>query len=140
MAAHGGNSNAYTSQENTVYYFDVQSDHLEKALDIFASFFICPLFAESSTTREINAVDSENSKNLQVDGWRSYQLMKSLAKADHPFAKFSTGNLKTLFDGPQAMGLNTRDLLLDFYDKFYSSNIMKVCVYGKESIETLGNV
>jgi insulysin len=63
---HGGYSNAYTAQENTVYYFDVNSSHLEKALDLFASFFICPLFSESSTGREINAVDSENSKNLQV--------------------------------------------------------------------------
>jgi insulysin len=63
---HGGYSNAYTAQENTVYYFDVNSGFLEPALDLFASFFTCPLFGESSTNREINAVDSENSKNLQV--------------------------------------------------------------------------
>lgn len=63
---HGGSSNAYTAQENTVYYFDVQSEHFTKALDLFASFFTCPLFTESATSREINAVDSENSKNLQV--------------------------------------------------------------------------
>ena len=29
LNSHGGFSNAYTSQENTVYYFDVQKDHLE---------------------------------------------------------------------------------------------------------------
>lgn len=66
LNSHGGFSNAYTSQENTVYYFDVQNDHIEGALDMFASFFTCPLLSDSSTTREINAVDSENTKNLQV--------------------------------------------------------------------------
>ena len=70
LNSHGGSSNAYTSQENTVYYFDVQNDHFEDALDLFASFFICPLFTESSTSREIQAVDNENTKNLQVDPWR----------------------------------------------------------------------
>lgn len=66
LNSHGGYSNAYTSQENTVYYFDVQNDAFEKALDMFSSFFKCPLFTESSTFREINAVDSENKKNLQA--------------------------------------------------------------------------
>jgi len=66
LNSHGGYSNAYTSQENTVYYFDVQNDAFEEALNMFSSFFICPLFTESSTLREINAVDSENAKNLQV--------------------------------------------------------------------------
>ena len=51
MNAHGGYSNAYTSQEDTVYYFDVQNAYFEGALDMFASFFWCPLFDESSTSR-----------------------------------------------------------------------------------------
>jgi len=66
LSNHGGFSNAYTAEENTVYYFDVQNDFFEGALDLFASFFTCPLFTESSTMREINAVDSEHNKNVQV--------------------------------------------------------------------------
>jgi insulysin len=66
---HGGSSNAYTDQEDTNYFFDVQNDFFEGALDIFAQFFISPLFTESATDRELKAVDSENSKNLQDDRW-----------------------------------------------------------------------
>lgn len=66
LNAHGGSSNAYTDDENTVYYFDIQNGFFNEALNLFASFFICPLFSESGVMREINAVDSENSKNLQV--------------------------------------------------------------------------
>lgn len=137
LASHNGYSNAYTDLESTVYYFDVQSDHLEHALDMFASFFTTPLFNESSVDREINAVDSENAKNLQSDMWRSYQLMKSLAKTNHPYSKFSTGNLKTLKESVELQQLNIRELLLDFYQTYYSANLMKVCVYGKEDLQTL---
>lgn len=39
-------SNAYTSMENTNYYFDIKQEHLSGALDRFAQFFIEPLFNE----------------------------------------------------------------------------------------------
>ena len=92
----GGMSNAYTTNEDTVYFFDVTSDHLDGALARFAAFFICPLFTESAVSREMNAVDSENNKNLQTDAWREDMLLSSLARSDHPFSKFATGNLATL--------------------------------------------
>ena len=33
LSKHGGSSNAYTSMENTNYFFDVSVDHFEGALD-----------------------------------------------------------------------------------------------------------
>lgn len=42
LSSHGGSSNAYTDTEDTVYFFDVGSDHLNGALDRFAQFFIAP--------------------------------------------------------------------------------------------------
>jgi insulysin len=66
LSSHGGMSNAYTDQMKTVYYFDVQNSAFEEALNMFSSFFTCPLFTETATARETNAVDSENEKNLQV--------------------------------------------------------------------------
>ena len=70
LSSHGGMSNAYTDQENTVYYFDVQNGAFEEALNMFSSFFTCPLFSEAATARETNAVDSENQKNLQVQFYK----------------------------------------------------------------------
>lgn len=61
-----GRSNAYTAQEHTNYKFEVAADHLEPAMDRFADFFKQPLFTESATEREMNAVDSENKMRLQV--------------------------------------------------------------------------
>ena len=48
LKCHGGSSNAYTALFETVYYFTVNSNYLEKILDIFSRFFIDPLFDENS--------------------------------------------------------------------------------------------
>lgn len=84
-AQHGGSTNAFTATEHTNYYFDVNTDCFEEALDRcvlfsfswivihipgsvrlmaslcnirFAQFFIKPLMSADATTREIKAVDS----------------------------------------------------------------------------------
>ncbi|KAJ8317306.1 hypothetical protein KUTeg_005210 [Tegillarca granosa] len=93
---HGGSSNAYTSSEHTNFFFDVAPEHLDGALDRFAQFFLCPLFTESASDREVNAVNSENDKNLQSDPWRLHQLEKSLADPQHDFSKFGTDSLDEL--------------------------------------------
>lgn len=137
LSKHGGSSNAYTGAQNTNYYFQVNHEHLKGALDRFSGFFTGPLFNKDSTDKEINAVDSENKKNLQNDIWRMYQLDKSLSNTDHPYHKFSTGNLQTLHEIPSAKGINVRDELLSFYKNFYSANLMKLCVLGREDLDTL---
>lgn len=47
---------------------------LQGALDRFAQFFLAPLFTESATEREVNAVDSENTNYQKDDNWRLMQL------------------------------------------------------------------
>ncbi|KAK0053563.1 insulin-degrading enzyme-like isoform X1 [Biomphalaria pfeifferi] len=134
---HGGASNAFTTLEHTNYYFDISPDHLAGALDRFAQFFTSPLFTPSATSREVNAVDSENSRNLQSDPWRLFQLEKSLARPEHDFSKFGTGNKETLETIPKSKGIDIRDELLKFHSQYYSSNVMGLCVLGKESLDDL---
>ena len=107
------------------------------ALDRFAQFFVAPLFLASTLDRELRAVDSENKKNLQSDVWRLSQLAKTLSNPKHPYHHFSTGNLKTLRDDPQARGVEIRDEFIKFYEKHYSANRMKLVVLGKEDLDVL---
>lgn len=51
---HGGHCNAFTSPDRTSYVFDVAPESLKGALDIFSQFFICPLFTDSATEREVS--------------------------------------------------------------------------------------
>ena len=58
MTQHNGIRNAFTSGENTCYFFETNYEYLEGALDRLAQFFICPLFKPDANDREIKAVDS----------------------------------------------------------------------------------
>ena len=59
LSKNGGSSNAATAMEYTTYFFDVNHQKFDIALDIFSQFFKEPLFNEQSTAREIRAVDAE---------------------------------------------------------------------------------
>uniref|UniRef100_A0A1W7RAD0 Insulin-degrading enzyme n=1 Tax=Hadrurus spadix TaxID=141984 RepID=A0A1W7RAD0_9SCOR len=137
---HGGSSNAFTSADHTNFYFDVTPEYLQGALDRFAQFFLCPLFTESATDREVNAVNAEHEKNLQNDLWRLNQLEKCTANPKHDYSKFGTGNKSTLDTIPKSKGMNVREELLKFHDKWYSSNVMALAVLGTESLDELADM
>ena len=126
-----GYDNAYTGLEMTNYHFEVSNEGFDKALDMFSQFFIGPLFSKDSVDREMNAVDSENKKNLQSDMWRFFQILQNESEPTSALNRFSTGNLETLKkDG-------VVEALKDFHKKWYSANIMNLVVYSKKSCDEL---
>ncbi|XP_017059647.1 insulin-degrading enzyme isoform X2 [Drosophila ficusphila] len=137
LSQSGGSSNAATYPLMTKYHFHVAPDKLDGALDRFAQFFIAPLFTPSATEREINAVNSEHEKNLPSDLWRIKQVNRHLAKPDHAYSKFGSGNKTTLSEIPKSKNIDVRDELLKFHKKWYSANIMCLAVIGKESLDEL---
>ncbi|KAJ2326076.1 metalloprotease, partial [Coemansia sp. RSA 2702] len=133
----GGQYNAFTSLDTTGYYFGVANSALEQTLDRFSRFFIDPLFAPGSVDRELHAVDSEHKGNLQDDYRREFQLERLLSNSSHPFSMFSTGNLETLRNGSQRLGLDIRQEMIRFYQKHYSADIMRLVVAGNYSVDQL---
>ncbi|KYN28455.1 Insulin-degrading enzyme, partial [Trachymyrmex cornetzi] len=140
LAQNGGWSNATTSSDYTIYNFYVIPEKLEGALDRFAQFFLAPLFTENLMELELKSINSEFENNLTADSRRCWQLQKSSASSDHPFSKFSTGNRETLSTIPKQKGINVRNKLLEFHEKYYSANIMSLSVLGKESLDELENM
>lgn len=140
LSANGGYNNAFTDSEKTVYFFEMDGSidtRFSEAMLRFGSFFSGPLFTESATGRELNAIDSENAKNLQNDIFRLYELEKDRVNSDHPFSKFFTGNKKTLLEGTKRQGINLRNELVKFYETYYSSNQMSLAVVAPQSLSQL---
>lgn len=132
ILSHNGYCNAYTAGDHTNYYYTIDSNYLERSLDIFSQFFISPLFDDSCLSREMKAVNSEHEKNILDDNWRDFQIIKTICNKSSPLSKFSTGNLNTLqLD-------DIRNILIDFFDKYYSANIMKlVILYSGKDINNI---
>lgn len=96
LAQHGGYSNAYTSSDNTNYFFSIGSKQFPRAADMFAQMFATPLLSMNATGREAHAIDAEHAKNHQNDEWRLQQVKQDLARREHVFHRFETGNAQTL--------------------------------------------
>uniref|UniRef100_A0A1I7Y0H4 Insulin-degrading enzyme-like 1, peroxisomal n=1 Tax=Steinernema glaseri TaxID=37863 RepID=A0A1I7Y0H4_9BILA len=137
LSKHGGNRNAYTAPQNTNFHFYIAAEHFKGALDRFIQFFICPLFNESGTEREVNAVDSEFKNYENNDVWRRAELTRTLSRPGHDYRKFSVGNMRTLMEIPKSKGIDVRQELLKFHEKYYSSNIMSLCLIGNQSLDDL---
>ena len=69
------------------------------ALDMFSGFFIEPLMKENSVERELKAIESEfqlvkNNDHCRIQQLRSHTCGHTTTQ--HPFAKFSWGNIQSL--------------------------------------------
>lgn len=130
LAKYSGQSNAYTDEEDTNYYFEVNHDGFEGALDRFAQFFIEPLFNPEYVERELHAVDSEHQKNLKSDSWRVHRIYEMLHKNGHPRQKFATGNSDTLKGAD-------KETIIKFYKNHYSANLMKLAMMSSLSLDEM---
>ncbi|KAF7684312.1 Insulin-degrading enzyme [Astathelohania contejeani] len=134
LSEHNGYSNAYTDNEITAYYFEVDTKYLRGAVDRFSGFFRCPLMLEDSVQREILAVDSEFKNGLDQDEGRIHRMIGYCTQEQYLFSKFSVGNKKTL----DKKGI--RDELISFYNKYYSPEKMCLVILGKETNDELFNM
>ncbi|NCG19238.1 MAG: peptidase M16, partial [Rhodobacterales bacterium] len=131
---HGGGSNAGTGQEHTTYFFNIDQPYLEPALDRFAQFFIAPKLDPEYVDRERNAVNAEYSLKIKDEARRNREVRRVTHNPDHPFRKFSVGNLETLGDRD---GDLVWDDLKTHYEATYSASRMAMSVIGREDVNTL---
>lgn len=130
ISTHGGQTNAFTTNDSTNYMFSVDNRYYDEALDRFSDFFKEPLFNPSGVSRELQAVDQEYAKNLQSDFIKQYHVQKVLANPEHPFSRFSMGNSATL------AGV-TQEALQKFYQEHYSANLMRLIVISPLPLDQL---
>ncbi|KAJ2751617.1 metalloprotease [Coemansia pectinata] len=87
--------------------------------------------------RELCAVDSEFKGLLNNDGWRLHQIERKLSDPYHPNSKFMIGSIDSLKQGAKDHGIDLHEELLKFYNKYYSSDIMRLAIYGNHSLDRL---
>ncbi|OJT06440.1 Insulin-degrading enzyme [Trametes pubescens] len=149
ISANGGSRNAATGPTYTQYWFSIRPTELAGGLPRLAAFFHAPLFTESLTAREINAVDSEFKRNLQNDGRRVLQITKNLSIHGHPYRKFGTGNYVSLSEAGRREGeqaseevilKETRKRLVAWWQREYCASRMTLAVIGKETLDELASL
>ncbi len=119
----GGDLNAYTSNERTVFFIKVPKKHFDVALNIISDIIQNPLFDKTSIEKERNIILKEI--NMVTDEPRFHQwilFQKTLFKK-HPTKNPTYGTI-------EAVKSITRNDLIDYYKKYYIPNNMIISVVG----------
>lgn len=125
----GGVTNAMTGDTHTTYYFTIETDKYLENLDMFAYFFINPLLRKDNIEKEVNAVNAESIKNTSDDNWIFQEMIKKTMVEDHPVNHYTCGNNDTL------KGDDLDIKVREFYEKYYSSNIMQLSLFINDKID-----
>lgn len=138
ITKNGGNSNAWTENEYTAFYFEIVERSLVGAIDIFSQLFVSPLILKNSMQKEIEAVESEFQNTINNDGTRIYQLLASLAHESHPASTFSWGNLTSLQTDIDNDKLN--DKLHEFRKLHYVAENICLCIESQLELDQLQEI
>lgn len=136
VAKNDGSSNAYTADERTVFYNEVGQQGLDEGMDRFAQFFIAPLFKDELVVRELNAVNSEHTKNIPYQDMRLWETIRSTAGQASVLGRFTTGTVKSLNHG----NTQTIKALKKYHKKNYCAPRMNLVIVSNFTIEEQMNL
>lgn len=133
MSNNGGSQNAYTWLDITNYMFKVNNDAYDEGLDRFSDFFKAPKLYEEYADKERNAVNAEWSMRREMDFFGQFKLGRLLL-GEHPSNRFLIGNLDSLSNKDNS---SLHQETVDFYNRFYSANIMKVAMISDRPLDEM---
>lgn len=119
----GGELNAFTSHDRTVYYCVLLKKHFETGLAVISDIIKNPLFRQKSLEKERKVIIDEI--NITQDDPKFYQFIFFLGKLfkKHPIKNPLYGYRETVLK-------ITRQDLLSYYKKHYAANNMILTIIG----------
>lgn len=134
VEAAGGDMNAYTSFDETVFYINMSSKNREVGLDILADAATDPTFDAEELAREKEVVVEEISRGEDNPSQMVGQDLFARAFGVHPYGRPIAGNRETV------RGVS-REYLVEFYKRWYvGSNLIFIGVGDFNTEETLAKI
>jgi predicted Zn-dependent peptidase len=118
----GASYNAYTSEENTVFYAAILPEYLPRAVDILAD-VLRPSLRGEDFDMEKNVIIEEIGMYDDQPMWCAYDNAKKAFFADHPLGNSVLGT-------KESITALTRDQMQAYYDRRYVAPNITVAVAG----------
>lgn len=119
----GASYNAFTSDENTVYYAAILPEYLPKAVDILSDILRPSLRLEDFTT-EKDVILEEIGMYEDQPGWAAGDHARRIYYANHPLGNSVLGSTESI----TAL---TRDSMQAYFDRRYAANNIVLSAAGK---------
>jgi zinc protease len=129
----GGDINAYTSFEQTVYHIDLPAENWQTAVDILADCMMNATIPAEELTKEKDVILREMAMNKDDPARRSGRMLSETAYTTHPYRY-------TVIGYPDIYNRITRDDVVAYYRQMYVPNNLVFVVVGDvkaAEVETL---
>jgi len=119
----GGEFNAFTAKDKTMYYAKADSKHIGKALDVVCDMYLNSKIDEEEIKKERGTIIQE--LNMYEDTpFRNVSDVFETMLYPSPLGREIIGNKKIL------MSLKRKDFI-DYMERFYRANDTVICIAGK---------
>ena len=118
----GGNANAFTSFENTGYYFSC-TDNFYENLSVLLKSVSSAHFSDESVEKEKKIIEREI---LMYEDSPSTKVLRNLNRAlylEHPTISAVSGSV-------ESVSTITKEILFRAFNDFYTPSNLSLCVYG----------
>ncbi|MGO1396340.1 MAG: insulinase family protein [Halomonas sp.] len=136
ISNNAGSHNAFTAQQDTNYFFDIEPSALPGALDRFSEFFLSPLFNADRLESERNIVHSEYMARIRDESRRENDVLNQLLNPDNSTTGFAVGSRDTLASPPEGEP-TLRERVIEFYHNHYDANVMNLAIVAPQPLEQL---
>jgi zinc protease len=121
----GADSNAYTTDDRTVYHEVFSKDDLDKVLDLEADRFQRLKYEPDAYKTETKAVLGEFNKNSADPEEKAYEVLRATAYKQHTYTHTTMGFIEDIEDMP-----NQFDYSWQFYNRYYRPEYTTIVVVG----------
>lgn len=132
IEAHGGEVNAFTSYDETVYYTTLSNDFVHIALSIFSECMHDALFDEEELKKELEVILEEIKMGEDSPNRVLWNMICANAFRNHPYGLPIIGT-------PKSVKSFQRKDLQSFYNKWYQPKNIKLIVVGGGETDELKN-
>jgi zinc protease len=121
----GADSNAYTTDDRTVYHEVFSKDDLDKILELEADRFQRLKYAPDAYKTETKAVLGEFNKNSADPEEKAYEVLRATGYQRHTYSHTTMGFIEDIEDFP-----NQYDYSLQFYGRYYRPEYTTIVLVG----------
>ncbi len=121
----GADSNAWTSNDQTVYHIVASADALETIIDIESDRFKNLKYSKEQFQTEAGAILGEYNKSAQSPFQILNEEMQKLAFTTHTYRHTTIGFIEDIKDMP-----NQYDYSLQFFDRYYRPEYCTIIIVG----------
>lgn len=126
----GGDINAYTTKDSTVYHVVIASRFVDVALDVLADAVLHSAFDPTELARELEVVHEEFRRGEDMPDRKIYELLFEHAYVRHPYRNSTIGE-------PAVFTRLTRADVEAFFHKWYVPRNLTLVVTGDVDAESL---